>query len=332
MQIENKVGDGENILKRQEQYKEGFTKVKKKCPECDNKLKDKQVRETKKKYKLLFRKEAKKYTTCIDELSSLKQESKELQSKIASIKDSKDKLDILKHELKRLDSDKKSLDKALQLKENINERIEEKKVEIKEIKKEEFSLNIDDLKTKIGKVKKKLKPIRKQYNSVNDTLELLGWAIRDPLSNSGIKAYLFNSMLKDLNRECVKYSKVLGWKVEIVVNLESARKDFITRVFQDDVERLYDDLSGGQQQLVNICIAFALQDIVGEERDCNIALMDEVFESLSKNSISLVTEIIREKSESKAIHMITHLQEFNQTNSRVILLELDQSGNTVVTS
>lgn len=79
----------------------------------------------------------------------------------------------------------------------------------------------------------------------------------------------------------------------------------------------FEDLSGGQKQLVNLAIAFAMNEILSQSKQINIAFLDEVFESLSSNNIELVSELIRKIYKNKTLFLITH-QESLPINAKTL--------------
>jgi len=142
--------------------------------------------------------------------------------------------------------------------------------------------------------------------------------MNDPLSNAGLKAFIFNQMLDKINDRLDYYSRFIGFQVLFDINMESANKDLKTFVFIDDNLVPYEDLSGGQQQSVDVATAFAIHDVVNEGRKCNVLAMDEIFESLDKNNIEIVSELIQDKVANKSLYLITHRSEFAPTNANII--------------
>src|SRR5690606_12270781 len=62
------------------------------------------------------------------------------------------------------------------------------------------------------------------------------WLIRDPLSNTGLKAYIFHSMIEKVNRHLKEYESVIGFLLKISIDLEKSRKDFNIQVFKNGSE------------------------------------------------------------------------------------------------
>ena len=204
--------------------------------------------------------------------------------------------------------------------------IVEKELEVSA--KSSCKLEPDKIKLSVNITRKKFKPIKKELKYCKRELELTNWALKEPLSNSGVKAYIFTEMVDLINDKLVTYANHLGWVIKFFIDKDSANQNLDIRVFQGNYERSYEDLSGGQSQLVDICLAFAVHDILSLEKPCNILLMDEVFESLRGKNIDIVTELIRLKSRDRSIHLVTHLTDFSHTNAHILEFKLDREGFT----
>ena len=192
-------------------------------------------------------------------------------------------------------------------------------------------LKQEKLKVMSPKYKQKLKEIRKNLRKVdgdfhNKELELenYNWLINDPLGNNGIKAYLFDSSLEFLNRTLDKYSEVLGFRIEFNIDLGTARKDFVTLIEKDGMIMDYDELSGGEKQLCNVAMAFAMNESLTASKGINIAFLDEVFESLSSDNVEVVTSLIRHIFKEKTLFLITHLDSLPLGNTKILQVEKTQ--------
>lgn len=154
---------------------------------------------------------------------------------------------------------------------------------------------------------KKLNDLKEEYHLNKKKLNNYEWLLQDPLGTSGIKAYLFQNALTLVNQYLSEYADILGFSINITVNMESARKDFITTIERDGIEMDYKELSGGQQQLVNLSMAFAMNGVLSSSKGINVILLDEIFESLSENNIDVVISLLKTQYKDKSIYMITHL-------------------------
>jgi DNA repair exonuclease SbcCD ATPase subunit len=183
---------------------------------------------------------------------------------------------------------------------------------------------------KIKNIKLKRKPHRRAIKKLTKEIDLLQWLIKDPLSNSGLKNFIFDSMLGSVNDILFSYSNILGFEVEFGINIESSRKDFYSLISKGGNIVEFEDLSGGQQQLVNIAIAFAIHELVNTTHNVNLLSLDEVFESLDEDNIEIVTELIQQKAINKAIYLITHVKSFTPPNASEIHLKLSHTGETLL--
>lgn len=222
--------------------------------------------------------------------------------------------------------------------ENVDERYKKLKSDCDDIADDLASIDEDlaklkqeKLKVMSPKYKQKLKEIRKNLRKVDEDfhnkeleLENYNWLINDPLGNNGIKAYLFDSSLEFLNRTLDKYSEVLGFRIEFNIDLGTARKEFVTLIERDGMIIDYDELSGGEKQLVCVAMAFAMNEALTASKGINLAFLDEVFESLSSDNIEIVTSLIRYIFKEKTLFLITHLDSLPLGNTKILQVEKTQ--------
>ena len=173
---------------------------------------------------------------------------------------------------------------------------------------------------KIFTLKKKLTTLKAKQKEIEKQLEDYNWVINDPLSNKGLKAFLFDSCLTQLNHNLEKFSDTLGFRVEFNVDLDSSTKGFVTLIEKDGVIAEYEELSGGEKALVNLTMCLALHETLTLSKDVNILLLDEVFENLCRDNIELVIALIRDLSQTKTIYLITHLESLTLGNCRNLVV------------
>lgn len=159
-------------------------------------------------------------------------------------------------------------------------------------------------------------------------LDKVKWWNTKGFGSTGLKAFIFNAMLTKLNSIAYEYASKLGFRVEFSVDMTKASKPFQTMIYKGDSVKDYRDLSGGQQQRVNICIAFAMHDLVTMNSSINILVMDEVFEGLDKEGIELVFELIRVKAETKSVYLITHEETIDSMGTRSFTFAQDENELT----
>lgn len=182
-------------------------------------------------------------------------------------------------------------------------------------------------KHKISTLKEKLADLKKQQTKLDKDLENYTWVVNDALGNNGLKAFLFDSCLAQLNDNLEKYADILGFRVEFNIDLESSRKEFVTLIEKDGVIAEYDELSGGEKALVNLSMCLALHETLTLSSDVNILLLDEVFENLCRDNIELVTSLIRGIDSTKTVFLISHLESLPLGNCRNLIVS-KENGST----
>nr|UWG80026.1 MAG: AAA domain protein [Bacteriophage sp.] len=193
--------------------------------------------------------------------------------------------------------------------------------ELEKLKQEKIKVMSPKYKEKLKEIRKTLRKVDEDYHNKELELENYNWLINDPLGNNGIKAYLFDSSLDMLNRTLDKYSQVLGFRIEFNIDLGTARKEFFTLIERDGQIIDYDELSGGEKQLVNVAMAFAMNESLTMSKGINLAFLDEVFESLSSDNVEVVTSLIRHTFADKTLFLITHLDSLPLSNTKILQVE-----------
>lgn len=181
----------------------------------------------------------------------------------------------------------------------------------------------------IERITEGLKMANRAYRRAKAQWEMNFWMVNTPLSNSGLKAFIFNQRLGEVNKRLEYYSDFIGFKPRFMVDMKSARKDILVKVLKDGIEVPLEDLSGGQAQLVNVAAAFSTHDVVSSTAHFNILILDEIFENLSETNVDIVTDLIVAKTGNKLIYLITHKKDFTPANARVMEYKLI-NGNTIL--
>ena len=193
--------------------------------------------------------------------------------------------------------------------------------ELEKLKQEKLKVMSPKYKEKLKEIRKTLRKVDEDYHNKELELENYNWLINDPLGNNGIKAYLFDSSLDMLNRTLDKYSQVLGFRIEFNIDLGTARKEFFTLIERDGQIIDYNELSGGERQLCNVAMAFAMNESLIASKGINLAFLDEVFESLSSDNVEVVTSLIRHTFANKTLFLITHLDSLPLSNTKILQVE-----------
>lgn len=177
---------------------------------------------------------------------------------------------------------------------------------------------IKKYKTQLSTISDKLQSIESEMEEKRAKVDNYKWVMDDPLGNRGIKAFLFESSLDILNETLESYSEVLGFSILFYVDIQGVKKDFNTQIIMDGIEVSYEELSGGQKTLVNLAMAFAMNEVMTKAKGINIAFLDEVFENLSSEYVDIVIGLIRKIYKDKTLYLISHQESLPIPNARVL--------------
>lgn len=282
-----------------------------KCLECGSVLNKKKLKKSKKKYAKLLEEETKN-------LKSYK-----LFDFDKAIKDI-EKVDKKINNIIKLESRQKNLKEILSDIYDCNEEFKKEKFKKLEIKSTSINDSIKSLRKEIRILKRQLKKAIKRH-------EITLWMVKDPLSNSGIKAYLLQELIESVNIVLEKYSETLQFLITFEIDMDSNNKDFRQYIEIEDGQLVdYYDLSGGQRQLVDTSVALAINEVIGSIKPTNILFMDEPFESLDKETVEIIAQLIHTKPSESSIFIITHQVSFTPLNSNEISVKRDKHNRTII--
>lgn len=264
---------------------------------------------------ILIRKSPKKAIKALTRVRDMMDEKDKIQLSIIKLGDDRkaltSKIQQTKSSINGIEYD---LGKRITIKDRIK-KIKEKKLDVKS---DRYTEELEVFSEKVAKLNGLIEKSTKEMDEWQ-------WVIQEPFGNKGIKSYIIESNLDTLNNVLERYSETIGFRVEFGIDLNTARKDFYALIERDGHVVDYDELSGGQKQLANISIAFAMHEIKG----ANILFLDEVFESLSKDNIEIICDLIDKMSHNRTIFMISHQQSLPLNNCKVFQLDY-QSGLTIL--
>lgn len=137
---------------------------------------------------------------------------------------------------------------------------------------------------------------------------IIKWWIEKGFGAGGIKAFIFNAMLAQLNENTRKYGERLGVSLEFKIDLTKASKPFTTICsLGTKLNKDYKEFSGGEKQRLDIVLIFAMYDLISINTNINLLIMDEVFEGLDEDGENAVFDLIRMKAdEGRSVYVITH--------------------------
>lgn len=185
--------------------------------------------------------------------------------------------------------------------------------------KEEPISKIPELELRKSKVEKELYAISEKNTAAADKIKKIQWWRTKALGSSGLKALIFNSMLVKLNTYVEKYADMLGIRVKFSIDTTKESRPFLTSCYMNGVESDYSTFSGGEKQRIDICMAFAMYDLVSYKLQSNVLIMDEVFEGLDEEGRNIVMFIIRNFAmQGKSVFVISHADYMDVSQCKII--------------
>jgi DNA repair exonuclease SbcCD ATPase subunit len=319
--IEHRIGVQLNVVLG---AKEKYTSVIIKCPRCGQKLSPEKIAQEKNNIKKTISEAKLEQKNLELSLTNEKVILKKLLERLDSKKNDKTKIDSLVVSIRKLERELKThiegdeshkFDKGSRVK--INE-------DLIYWTNKKSSIDTKPLKLQLKTYKSKIIKLKPRWEELKGQIENLKWAIDDVLGNKGLKAYIFDTMLKDLNELLKYYEQFIGYRIEFNIDFGSANKDIYTICYIDNHPCFYEELSGAQGQLVDIATAFALNDLVTQGRPINIMIFDEVMDNLDEENEDIVYELINNKSLTSSIFLISHNITLQSASTKVIRMSYDK--------
>lgn len=251
------------------------------------------------------------------------------EAKLEQAGEAKKALDELRKEKAEFDSDVKVFQSELK---NSVKYLEELNTSLlSEESKEPPKVNLEEKRKELLELKTKREREDKEAEAVDKELTAVNWWIDKAFSSSGLKAFVFSAMLNQLNLHIDKYAQRVGFRCTFSVDLSKASRPFVTTCYMGNMEVGYDELSGGQKQLLDCVVSFAMHDLVSSIVSTNILILDEIFEGLSMNNIEAVFSLLRVKADSGiSVFVVTHSEIIDTLGARSIYISRDENNNTLI--
>jgi DNA repair exonuclease SbcCD ATPase subunit len=160
--------------------------------------------------------------------------------------------------------------------------------------------------------------------SLKKVLEWWCWA----LSPGGIKSYVMDRIVNDLNEEANKISKYFGGAISLnwttTEKLKTTTKERIAvSVVNQSGSSYLEGISSGERRRVDLITSLSLFSLFRKySNSLNFIFLDEVFENLDDAGIYAVIEMLKDVSkEIPSIFVITHNPGLSNYFDKKILVE-----------
>lgn len=252
------------------------------CPTCGNEIGSDQ--------------KATKQHDCNEEITELRDTSKDLMSKYQEVLDQvKDVQEKIK-EQRQLEDNLNQVQQDLRY---VRRQIREKEEEIEELLS----------KSKASQYEDELRELNEQHETMTETLEGLITtdahykACRDILKDDGIKAHIVSDYIEFINLKMNEYMNAMEFHLNITLDAE----------FNETINSInragftYDNLSSGQKCRVNLAIWMALLEVASIKNSVvtNVLFLDEVLEPIDAQGVGLFMGLVKEHLPHKNLFVVT---------------------------
>lgn len=195
----------------------------------------------------------------------------------------------------------------------------EVKVKVFESRKTELEKTISELTNRNAELEEILKTVN------TDSIEEL-LAINkkfQTVAGRDFRGYLISGIIEYISAVAGKYSEIVYGSNSVSVQLD---KNNINIVYNN---RLYEDLSGGEKQKVDVIIQLAIRDMMCKYvgLSTNIIILDEIFDNLDSvgcdKILNLVSTVLQDVSST---YIITHHSDIDIPYDKVITMCKNSSG------
>lgn len=239
-----------------------------------------------------------------------------------------------KTEINNASLDKLNLEEielSLQALEHISDQQKEFATQIGTLTKQKQSIidlkYIDSIKKQINEAKRSVKDFAKILLITQDNIDHYNfWAYAFSKGENTIRSFLIDKIVDFVNSRVKHYLDMFF--IEPVDFMLDREMNHI--IHKNNNEISLSQLSGGEEQRLNLAIAFALFDLVkiNMGNDINIMFLDEILDrNLDDNGITALLKIIEDlKDRGNSIYVISHKDTFKNYFNNSMIIYKDPQG------
>ena len=170
---------------------------------------------------------------------------------------------------------------------------------IKEIK-EKGNLLLKEKKEKENKIAS----LKEENETLNDLKEIL--------SEDGVRKKIISSIIPPINETLSKLLDKINYPYVVTMD------DNFDAIIYDKGEVIYPEtMSNGENRMLSLCIAISYIEMVRKMNNINILFMDEVFQSIHKENINLILDLLRDFSKENNLNLILVHQGLEEVNPKI---------------
>jgi len=161
----------------------------------------------------------------------------------------------------------------------------------------------------------------------NDTLNKLKLI----LSEDGVRKKIISSIIPPINETLSKLLNKINYPYKVVMD-----DNFDALIFDRGEVINSETMSNGEIRMLSLCIAISYIEMVRKMNNINILFMDEVFQSIHKENINLMLDLLKDFSKENNINLILVHHGLEEVNpkifDRIISVEKDLYSDIKITN
>lgn len=219
----------------------------------------------------------------------------------------KNSIDSLNLEISQKSNKNSSENNSIKVSENILLDLKRKKDKI-ELNKENYlkeientNNNIKDLNKNIDKLDKNIKTNKEEKESIDSHLNVLSQMMT--LIKRDFRGFLLSNVISFIDLKAKEYAQDIFGSNELEFKLEGNNIHIIWS------NKMFESLSGGEKQKIDLIIQFAIRDMMSKYLDfsSNILILDEITDNLDSIGCNNVLNLISNKlNDVESIFIISH--------------------------
>lgn len=295
------------------------------CPTCGQKIPDIKKPSTKEQHK---------------EVDKLTKEYNKISEEIQKLNSDKSKIiDELKNKynkkLDELDNSNKTIKNEIEVKQKtVNDltvnknKLTEKLYKMLNLKENYTKLqsDIDNTTNQINELNTLIQNINLEISNTNSHLDIVQQMIT--LAKREFRGILLSNVINFIDKKVKSYSKEVFGTDKLAFTLND---NYIDITYCD---KLYENLSGGEKQKIDIIIQLALRDILSKQLNIhsNLLVLDEIYDNADAISCQKITNLISTLTDIDSIFIISHhVQDLGLTYDNQLLVEKNSEGISSIT-
>ena len=142
----------------------------------------------------------------------------------------------------------------------------------------------------------------------NETLNQL----KDILSEDGVRKKIISSIIPPINETLSKLLNKINYPYTVALD------DNFDAIIYDKGDIIYNEImSNGEIRMLSLCIAISYIEMVRKMNNINILFMDEVFQSVHKENINLILDLLKVFSKENNLNLILVHHGLEEVNPKI---------------